>query len=68
MMLYNMAAGILRAVGDSKRPFYFLVVSSIFHPLQTNANIALTSIKEVTSSSGNGRWSLVNSTAQKLTL
>ncbi len=29
LMLYNMASGILRAVGDSKRPFYFLVVSSI---------------------------------------
>ena len=29
LMLYNMASGILRAVGDSKRPFYFLVVSSV---------------------------------------
>ncbi len=29
VMLYNMAAGILRAVGDSKRPFYFLLVSSL---------------------------------------
>ena len=29
LMFYNMSAGILRAVGDSKRPFYFLVVSSI---------------------------------------
>lgn len=26
-LLYNMGAGILRAIGDSKRPFYFLVVS-----------------------------------------
>ncbi len=34
MMIYNMGAGILRAVGDSKRPFYFLVVSAL-------ANIAL---------------------------
>ena len=25
-MIYNMGAGILRAVGDSKRPFYYLVV------------------------------------------
>ena len=24
--LYNMGAGILRAIGDSKRPFYFLIV------------------------------------------
>ena len=28
-LLYNMGAGILRSVGDSKRPFYFLAVSSI---------------------------------------
>lgn len=29
LMVYNMGAGILRAVGDSKRPFYFLVVSAV---------------------------------------
>lgn len=29
IMLYNICAGILRAVGDSKHPFYFLVVSAI---------------------------------------
>lgn len=29
MMLYNISSGILRAVGDSKRPFYFLLVSSV---------------------------------------
>lgn len=29
VMIYNMGAGILRAVGDSKRPLYFLCVSSI---------------------------------------
>ena len=29
LMVYNMCAGILRAVGDSSRPFYFLVVSSL---------------------------------------
>ena len=28
VMVYNMGAGILRAVGDSRRPFYFLVVSA----------------------------------------
>ncbi len=28
MMVYNMGASILRAVGDSRRPFYFLVVCS----------------------------------------
>ncbi len=30
-MLYNVGAGILRAVGDSKRPFYFLVVSAVLN-------------------------------------
>lgn len=29
LMFYNMASGILRAIGDSQRPFYFLVVSSV---------------------------------------
>ena len=28
LLLYNMGSGILRAVGDSRRPFYFLVVSA----------------------------------------
>ena len=28
---HNMGAGILRAVGDSKRPFYFLVVSAVLN-------------------------------------
>lgn len=28
-MLYNMGTGILRAVGDSKRPLYFLIVASL---------------------------------------
>lgn len=32
-MAYNMGAGILRAVGDSKRPLYFLIVSSIVNVL-----------------------------------
>lgn len=31
LMLYNMGAGILRAVGDSRRPLYFLCVSSILN-------------------------------------
>ncbi len=30
-LLYNYFSGILRAVGDSKRPFYFLVVSSVLN-------------------------------------
>lgn len=29
--LYNMAAGILRALGDSKTPLYFLIISSILN-------------------------------------
>lgn len=28
LMIYNMGAGVLRAVGDSKRPLYFLVFSA----------------------------------------
>ncbi|MGI5947072.1 MAG: MATE family efflux transporter [Lachnospiraceae bacterium] len=28
-LLYNMAAGILRAVGDSRRPLYYLCISSV---------------------------------------
>ena len=31
LMFYNMGAGILRAVGDSRRPFYFLVVSAVMN-------------------------------------
>ena len=30
-MLYNLIAGILRALGDSKTPLYFLIVSSILN-------------------------------------
>ncbi len=29
LMIYNMGAGILRAVGDSQRPLYFLIVSAV---------------------------------------
>lgn len=29
LLLYNMGSGILRAVGDSRRPFYFLLVSAV---------------------------------------
>ena len=31
LMLYNIGSGILRAVGDSTRPFYFLVVSAVIN-------------------------------------
>ena len=31
LMLYNIGSGILRAVGDSKRPFYYLVVCAIMN-------------------------------------
>ena len=30
-MLYNIGSGILRAVGDSQRPFYFLVVCAVIN-------------------------------------
>ena len=33
LMFYNIGAGILRAVGDSKRPFYFLVVCAVMNTL-----------------------------------
>lgn len=29
LMVYNIGSGILRAIGDSRRPFYFLVVSAV---------------------------------------
>ena len=29
LLIYNIGAGILRAVGDSRRPFYFLLVSAV---------------------------------------
>lgn len=31
LMLYNMGAGILRAVGDSRRPFYYLTVCALMN-------------------------------------
>ncbi len=31
LMIYNIGAGILRAVGDSRHPFYFLVVSAVIN-------------------------------------
>ena len=31
LMLYNIGSGILRAVGDSRRPFYFLVVCAVMN-------------------------------------
>ncbi len=31
LMIYNMGSAILRAVGDSKRPLYFLVVTSVIN-------------------------------------
>ena len=30
-MMYNMGSGILRSVGDSKNPLYFLIVSSVLN-------------------------------------
>ena len=31
LLFYNMGAGILRAVGDSRRPFYYLVVAAVIN-------------------------------------
>ncbi len=31
LMIYNIGSGILRAIGDSQRPFYFLVVSAVLN-------------------------------------
>lgn len=31
LMVYNVGSGILRAMGDSRRPFYFLVVSALLN-------------------------------------
>lgn len=31
LLIYNMGSGILRAVGDSQRPLYFLIVSSVLN-------------------------------------
>lgn len=31
LMLYNIGSGILRAVGDSRRPFYFLVICAVLN-------------------------------------
>ena len=31
LMIYNIGSGILRAVGDSRRPFYFLVVCAVMN-------------------------------------
>ena len=31
LMIYNIGSGILRAVGDSRRPFYFLVVAALLN-------------------------------------
>ena len=33
LMLYNMGAGVLRAVGDARRPLYFLIVSAVTNTL-----------------------------------
>lgn len=31
LLVYNMGAGILRAIGDSRRPFYFLLISAVLN-------------------------------------
>ena len=41
LMLYNIGAGILRAVGDSQRPFYFLVLSASLNILSQGISALL---------------------------
>ena len=31
ILIYNMASGILRAIGDSKRPLYYLIIASLIN-------------------------------------
>ena len=31
LLIYNFGASLLRAVGDTKRPFYFLAISGVFN-------------------------------------
>ncbi len=33
LLFYNMGSGIMRAIGDSRRPFYFLVLSAIINSI-----------------------------------
>jgi len=33
LMFYNMGSGVLRAVGDSQRPFYYLVVAAVLNTI-----------------------------------
>ncbi len=33
LLFYNMCSGILRAVGDSRRPFYYLIVSAVINTI-----------------------------------
>lgn len=33
LLIYNMGSGILRAIGDSRRPFYFLLVAAVTNTL-----------------------------------
>ena len=33
LMIYNMGSAIMRAVGDSRRPFYYLVVAAVTNTL-----------------------------------
>ena len=46
LMLYNMGSGVLRAVGDSKRPFYFLVI--MWNPMTNSRSRAMFSRAQIT--------------------
>ena len=41
LMIYNMASGILRAVGDTKRPLYFLIFCSVLNMVLDIAFVVL---------------------------
>ena len=40
-MIYNMGAGILRAVGDSRRPFYYLVAACVSNIILAYISVAM---------------------------
>ena len=43
-ILYNMVSGIIRSLGDSKTPLYFLIVSSTFNIIGNCGSIARATI------------------------
>ena len=54
LMLYNMGAGILRAVGDSRRPLYFLILSVL-----TNAGLDIYFVLHLNMGVAGAAWATV---------